>query len=89
MAPVLRCKHELEPAVDSPFARPSLAGYVTGLILNMLGFRSLGNPFPGWTTEYEVFDFLREVRKEEAIDVARKFIFGDSPTGTLNQCPGT
>src|SRR5688572_22041719 len=54
-----------------------LIGYFTGLIVNKLGFRILGSPFPGWSTDYMGFGLSKEVDRRRAVQALMDFAFRD------------
>ena len=52
-----------------------LIGYFTGLIVNKLGFRILGSPFPGWSTDYMGFVLSEGVDRRRAVQALMDFTF--------------
>jgi hypothetical protein len=52
-----------------------VVGYFTGLIVNRLGIRVLGSPFPGWTTEHMGLNLEDGVPRQAAIRALLPFAF--------------
>jgi hypothetical protein len=50
-------------------------GYFTGLIVQRFGFRILGSPFPGWSTDYMGFTLREGVNKSWAMQALFGFAF--------------
>jgi hypothetical protein len=50
-----------------------IAGYFTGMVVQKLGFRILGSPFPGWTTAYMGMNLKPGVSRIEAAEALRSF----------------
>jgi hypothetical protein len=50
-------------------------GYFTGLIIQRFGFRILGSPFPGWSTDYMGFMLHGGVDRRSAIQALFVFAF--------------
>jgi hypothetical protein len=50
-------------------------GCFTGLIVKRFGFRILGSPFPGWSTDYMGFNLREEVDRSWAIQALFDFAF--------------
>lgn len=50
-------------------------GYFTGLIVRKLGFRILGSPFPGWSSDYMGFTLSAGVDRRQAVQALIKFAF--------------
>jgi hypothetical protein len=50
-------------------------GYFTGLIVQKLGLRVLGSPFPGWSTDYMGFIFSAKVDRCIAVEALIDFAF--------------
>jgi hypothetical protein len=50
-------------------------GYFTGLIVRKLGFRILGSPFPGWSTDYMGFTLSAGVDRRQAVQALIDFAF--------------
>ena len=52
-----------------------VVGYFTGLIVNRLGIRVLGSPFPGWTTEHMGLNLADGVPRQAAMKALLPFAF--------------
>jgi GNAT acetyltransferase-like protein len=52
-------------------------GYFTGLIVRKFGFRILGSPFPGWSTDYMGLSLSTGVVRREAVRALIDFAFKD------------
>jgi hypothetical protein len=50
-------------------------GYFVGIIVRKFGFRILGSPFPGWSTDYMGFMLREGVDRREAVRVLVDFAF--------------
>jgi hypothetical protein len=50
-------------------------GYFTGLIVRKLGFRILGSPFPGWSTDYMGFNLSAGADRRQAVQALIDFAF--------------
>jgi len=81
---VFQTKQWLDFLADAVNATPVIAelrglegrlGYFTGAIIQKMGFRILGSPFPGWTTSYMGFNLLPDVPRKEALAALEVFAF--------------
>jgi hypothetical protein len=52
-------------------------GYFTGMIVRKAGFRILGSPFPGWTTDYMGLTLSSCADKRKAVKALINFAFGE------------
>ena len=57
--------------------RTSTIGYFTGLMVRKFGFRILGSPFPGWSTDYMGFYAYETESIDAAIRALVSFAFED------------
>ena len=60
----------LEVRVDA-----QLLGYFTGLIIRKAGFRILGSPFPGWSTDYLGFNLMLDTDRTTLLAPLARFAF--------------
>ncbi|OPY69593.1 MAG: hypothetical protein A4E57_01078 [Syntrophorhabdaceae bacterium PtaU1.Bin034] len=51
------------------------AGYFSGFVVRKFGFKILGSPFKGWTTESLGFNLASGVSPIEALDAVASFAF--------------
>lgn len=52
-------------------------GYFTGLTVRKFGFKILGSPFGGWTTDYMGFNLLPKIPRREVLEAVPSFAFKD------------
>jgi hypothetical protein len=64
-----------EPVVATLKDGPETIGYFTGLIIHRFGFRILGSPFPGWSTDYMGFTLREGANKSWAMQALFGFAF--------------
>lgn len=50
-------------------------GYLTGLIVNLFGFRIFGSPFRGWLTNSMGFNIISGCQRQEILKVLPEFVF--------------
>jgi hypothetical protein len=50
-------------------------GYFTGIIVRKFGFRILGSPFPGWSTDYMGFTLSAQIDRPRAVKALIDFAF--------------
>jgi hypothetical protein len=73
---LLRTQHG-EPIVAAIRERQQTIGYFTGMVVDKLGMRILGSPFPGWTTAYMGLTLSDGVRRGRAVQALIDFAFRD------------
>ena len=66
---------QAKPVVAEVKRDNQAVGFFTGAIVNKLGFRILGSPFPGWTTSYMGFSLEPGVDHIAAVHSLRDFAF--------------
>ena len=66
-----------EPVVAEVKSNGRVIGYFTGLIVRRYGFRILGSPFRGWTTEYMGFNLEPGISRKEVLAPLFDFAFND------------
>jgi hypothetical protein len=55
----------------------AVAGYFSGVLIQKLGVRILGSPFPGWTTPYMGFNLLpKTIPRAQAVEGLCRWAFG-------------
>jgi len=64
-----------EPVVAALKDGPETIGYFTGLMIQKFGFRILGSPFPGWSTDYMGLTLREGVDRSRAIGALIAFAF--------------
>jgi hypothetical protein len=64
-----------EPVVAVLREGTGIVGYFAGMIVRKLGFRILGSPFIGWTTEHMGIRLLSGVSKRAAVAALETFAF--------------
>jgi CelD/BcsL family acetyltransferase involved in cellulose biosynthesis len=64
-----------EPVVASLRDGNETVGYFTGLIVKKYGFKILGSPFAGWTTDYMGFNLAPGYPRRAALEGLRAFAF--------------
>jgi hypothetical protein len=65
-----------EPVVAALKDGRSVIGYFTGMIIRKAGFRILGSPFPGWTTDYMGLVLSEGSNRRSAVRALIEFAFG-------------
>jgi hypothetical protein len=65
-----------EPVIAELTDGTSIAGYFTGLAVRRYGFRILGSPMPGWTTQFMGFNLESGVSRRAAAEALLEFTFG-------------
>lgn len=63
------------PVIASVAQDGTVVAYFTGLMLKKAGFRILGSPFPGWTTDYLGFNVVGDISRRELLPALREFAF--------------
>jgi len=64
-----------EPVIAALKEGPEKIGYFTGMIVRKAGFRILGSPFPGWTTDYMGLILSSSADKRKAVKALINFAF--------------
>jgi hypothetical protein len=64
-----------EPVVAALREGHQIVGYFTGLIVRKFGFKILGSPFRGWTTDYMGLTLSTEVSRRDAMQALFDFAF--------------
>jgi hypothetical protein len=64
-----------EPVVAALKEGRQTVGYFTGLIVRKFGFKILGSPFRGWTTDYMGLTLSNKVSRREAVPALLDFAF--------------
>lgn len=64
-----------EPILAVVYDGNNLVGRFTGLVIKKYGFRILGSPFPGWTTDYMGFNLHPSVSRIKALNALEEFAF--------------
>jgi CelD/BcsL family acetyltransferase involved in cellulose biosynthesis len=64
-----------EPVVGALKEGRETIGCFTGLIVRKLGFRILGSPFPGWSTDYMGFALSARADRRQAVQALIDFAF--------------
>ena len=64
-----------EPVVAVLSEGPKTIGHFTGLIVRKFGFRILGSPFPGWSTDYMGLTLFPLADRQRAIGALIDFAF--------------
>lgn len=71
----IAASHGAEPVVAELKRNGTTLGYFTGLIIRRYGFKVLGSPFKGWTTEYMGFNLDPGVSRGEVLEPLFDFAF--------------
>jgi CelD/BcsL family acetyltransferase involved in cellulose biosynthesis len=66
-----------EPVVAVLHQGRAKVGYFTGMIVRRAGFRILGSPFPGWSTDYMGFALSAGADRRKAVQALTNFAFQD------------
>jgi hypothetical protein len=66
---------QAEPVVAALLDKDNTVGYFSGLMINRLGLRILGSPFPGWTTQSMGFTLTGAVTRRDAAAALPAFAF--------------
>lgn len=64
-----------EPVIAAISSGSQLVGYFTGLIVQKMGMRILGSPFPGWSTIYMGFNLEPDVNRTDVLQGLLQFAF--------------
>ena len=64
-----------EPVIAALSAGKRTIGYFTGLIVRKFGFRILGSPFPGWSTDYMGLTLSAGADRRQAVQALIDFAF--------------
>ncbi len=63
------------PIVSAIRSEENLLGFFTGLITQKLGFKILGSPLRGWSTDFMGFNLYPQASKREILKAFPKFVF--------------
>jgi hypothetical protein len=64
-----------EPVFASVKDGPQTIGYFVGIIVRKFGFRILGSPFPGWSTDYMGFTLSAQADRHQAVQALIDYAF--------------
>jgi CelD/BcsL family acetyltransferase involved in cellulose biosynthesis len=66
-----------EPLIAELKENGNIIGYFSGLIIKKFGFKILGSPFTGWTTNYQGFNLLPGYSRRRVLETLSSFVFDE------------